>query len=69
LSLGKTSDAQQAAYRWLFATETNPDEIDLIRESLHSGTSMGNDRFKKRIKSVAGVSVGYSKRGRPTKSQ
>ena len=65
LSLGKSSEARQAAYRGLFATAINPDELDLIRACLHSGTPLGNDRFKKKIESVVGGTVGFSKRGRP----
>jgi putative transposase len=38
LSLGKSPEARQAAYRGLFATEINADELDLIGASLHSGT-------------------------------
>jgi len=49
LSLGKTPEARQAAYRGLFETAINSDEIDLIRTSLHSGTPLGNDCFKKRL--------------------
>ncbi|MDD5322661.1 MAG: hypothetical protein PHD43_19020 [Methylococcales bacterium] len=65
MSLGKTPEARQAAYRGLFETAINPDELDLIRASLHSGTPLGNDRFKRQIESVAGCTVGFSKRGRP----
>jgi putative transposase len=65
LSLGKTPVVRQAAYRELFETPIHSDKLDLIRASLHSGTPLGNDRFKKQIESVIGTSVGYSKRGRP----
>jgi putative transposase len=65
LSLGKSSEARLAAFRGLFATEINPDELDLIRACLHSGRPLGNDRFKKKIESVVGGTVGFSKRGRP----
>jgi len=65
LSLGKTPEARQAAYRELFATAINTDELDLIRASLHSGTPLGNDCFKQEIESVVGFTVGFSKRGRP----
>jgi len=34
---------------------------------LHSGTPLGNDRFKQQIESVVGGTVGFSKRGRPLK--
>ena len=65
LSLGKTPEARQAAYRGLFATAIHSDELDLVRASLHSGTPLGNDCFKKKIESVVGCTVGFSKRGRP----
>jgi putative transposase len=65
LSLGKTPEAQHAAYRGLFEIAINPDELDLVRASLHSGTPLGTDRFKQQIESVVGCTVGFSKRGRP----
>lgn len=65
LSLGNTPEARQAAYRDLFATSINSDDLDLIRASLHSGTPLGNDRFKKQIESAAGCTVGFTKRGKP----
>lgn len=61
--------ADQFAYRELFATLTQPDELELIRTSLHSGTPLGNNHFKQQIESVAGCSVGFSKRGRPLKNR
>ena len=67
LSLDKTPDARQAAYRGLFATAINAVELDLIRASLHSGTPLGNGRFKQQIESVVGRTVGFNKRGRPLK--
>jgi len=66
LALGETSEMRQAAYRAGFDIETHPDEIELIRACLHSGTPLGNDRFKKKIESAIGGAVGFSKRGRPT---
>ena len=68
LALDKISELRQAAYRGLFATSIHPDELELIRASLHSGTPLGNDRFKQQIESVVGCSVGFSKRGRPLNS-
>ncbi len=67
MSLGKTSEARQEAYRGLFATAINVDELELIRASLHSGTPLGNDRFKQQIESAVGRSVGFNQRGRPLK--
>jgi putative transposase len=69
LSLGKTPEARQSAYQGLFESAINPDELELIRASLHSGTPLGNDRFKRQIESVVGGAVGFSKRGRPLNSK
>jgi putative transposase len=66
LSLGKTPEARQTAYRSLFSTDANSNELELIRASLHSGTPLGNDRFKRRVESIVGGTVGFSKRGRPS---
>lgn len=66
LALGEAPAGRQAAYRAGFDDETRSDEIELIRACLHSGTPLGNDYFKKKIESVSGARVGYSKRGRPT---
>ena len=67
LSLGNAPEIRQAAYRGLFSTLINSDELELIRASLHSGTPLGNDRFKEKIESALGCTVGFSKRGRPLK--
>lgn len=69
MSLGKSPETQQAAYRGLFATAINPDETELIRASLHSGTPLGNNRFKQHVEAIVGGTVGFSKRGRPVKNQ
>lgn len=65
LSLSDTCEMRQAAYRAGFDIEAQPDELELIRACLHSGTPLGSDRFKKTIESVVGGTVGFSKRGRP----
>lgn len=67
LSLGKSPEARQAAYQGLFTTAIHANELDLIRASLHSGTPLGNERFKQQIESAVGYNLGFSKRGRPLK--
>lgn len=67
LSLGNSSAERETVYRGLFADVICLDELDLIRSSLHSGTPLGNDRFKQRIESIVGGSVGYNRRGRPSR--
>ncbi len=66
VGLGKTPEARQVAYQALFATSIQSDELELISASLHSGTPLGNERFKQQIESVLGCSVGFNKRGRPS---
>lgn len=65
LSLGETPEARQTTYQGLFESAIHPDELDLIRASLHSGTPLGNDLFKQQIASVVGGTIGFSQRGRP----
>lgn len=67
LALGSTPLARQAVYRGLFEKSITPDEIDLIRASLHSGTQLGNDRFKQHIASAIGCTVGFTRRGQPAR--
>ncbi|GJL76405.1 MAG TPA: transposase [Nitrosomonas nitrosa] len=69
LALDKTPETRQAAYRALFETAIHAGELDLIRASLHSGTPLGNEHFKRQIESVVGSRVGFSKRGRPLNSK
>jgi len=68
VGLGKTPEARKVAYRALFTTSIQPDELELISASLHSGTPLGNNRFIQQIESVLGCRVGFSKRGRPLNS-
>ncbi|MEY3123365.1 MAG: hypothetical protein RI993_2190 [Pseudomonadota bacterium] len=59
--------ARQGAYPGLFESPIHSNELDLIRSSLQSGTPLGNERFKQQIASIVGCSVGFNKRGRPSK--
>ncbi len=69
LVLGKTPKARGAAYNAMFDEFSNVDELELIRQSLNSGTPLGSDQFKKNIEEISGNKIGYSVRGRPAKSE
>ena len=69
LRLGNTPDARKLAYQSLFEVETDKNELDIIRASLHSGTPLGDDRFKKKIEAMTGQKVGSIRRGRPRLKQ
>jgi putative transposase len=69
LALGNSAAERQAAYRDLFATEIDPDSLNVVRACLQTGTPLGNDRFRAQIEQALGVKVGYSARGRPRKSE
>jgi hypothetical protein len=53
--------------RTLFATNLDQNTITQLRESLQTGTPLGNDRFRAQIEQALGRAVGFSRRGRPRK--
>lgn len=69
LALGDTPEARQVAYRELFEVKADDNELDIIRASLYSGTSLGNECFKKQIETMVGRKVGLIKPGRPCQSK
>ena len=67
LLLGRTPEERQSAYRGLFDTALEVEEIALQRSALQTGTPLGNDRFRSQIEAVSGRKTGFLKRGRPNK--
>jgi putative transposase len=67
LALGRSDSDRRSAYRALFATHLNQSTIMQLRESLQTGTPLGNDRFRAQIEHALGRAVGFSRRGRPKK--
>jgi putative transposase len=67
LSLGKKEDECCAAYKALFKTHVDVDDLKDIRTSLQTGTPLGNDFFKAKIEAKLGCKVGQARRGRPLK--
>jgi len=68
-SLGDSAIKGSSNYKALFDGVRTEFELDMIRSSLHSGTPMGNDKFKAQVELAVGRKVGWAKVGRPKKSQ
>ena len=66
LGLGNTMTSRRNVYRQLFEIPIDRNETQLIQQSLHSGTPVGNEKFQRYIERVTGNKVGSYKRGRPT---
>ena len=66
LNLDRDTQTRRTVYRALFQSQNIADEHKLIRDSLCSGTPLGNDRFKEYIEQISRCKVGHARRGRPT---
>jgi putative transposase len=67
IGLGASTDLRQKAYQELFVCDFDSDVLELLRQSLQSGTPLGNDQFKARIEAAIGKKIGSISRGRPRK--
>ena len=67
LNLGGTPKLRQQVYQGLFAVDDEADVLNFLRQSLQSGTPLGNDQFKAQIEAVVGRKLGKIGPGRPTK--
>jgi len=66
-ALGRNQEERGYAYRELFRSALNPDQVHNIRATVQTGTPLGNDRFKQQIEQTVQRKVGQSRRGRPEK--
>ena len=67
VALNRLPDARQSAYRGLFDSVADSDELALLRCALQTGTPLGNVRFKMEIEAALDLKVGFARRGRPRK--
>lgn len=67
LGLGASSHSRQKAYESLFDCDLGSDTLEMLSQSLQSGTPLGNDQFKAQIEAVVGCKVGLIRSGRPKK--
>ena len=66
--LGQTAEDRHQAYRELFRSELDSNELGEIRDTVNSSWPLGNDRFKDEIESALKCAVRPPKRGRPVRS-
>ena len=65
IGLGASKDHRQKVYLELFDYDLDSGALELLRQSLQSGTPLGNDQFKAQIERVVGRKVGWICPGRP----
>ena len=65
--LGKSAAKKQQAYRALFRSELDPEDIDKIRKATNGNFSLGDNRFNTKISKKLGRRVTPGKAGRPKK--
>jgi putative transposase len=66
-ALGRDQEERGFAYRELFRSALDPDQVHTIRATVQTGTPLGNDRFKQQIEQTLQRKVGQARRGRPGK--
>jgi putative transposase len=69
MSLGSSSEGRCFAYRELFRTHLDGQDISLIRQAAHYCQPVGDNRFRKQIEQRYGIRVGQMRRGRPRKDE
>lgn len=67
--LGATDLARQQAYRDLFHQPLKPGDVTRVRECLNHNYPLGDDVFKSKIETTAGIRVGRMKQGRPKENR
>ena len=67
ISLGNSAEFRQQSYRDLFSTHLDGETLRNIRKACHSGTPLGNDRFREKVEKKLQCKIGYDCRGRPSK--
>jgi putative transposase len=65
LALGRSEDARRIAYRELFRTEIDPEELAAIRDCTHKGWALGDERFRREIEGMGARRAAPATRGRP----
>ncbi len=67
LAMGRSPADRQSAYRDLFDSPLDVDELELLGYALQSGTPLGSAKFISQIEAMSGRKIGFSRRGRPSK--
>jgi len=69
LSLGLTDKDQKKAYRELFRSHIDSEDVHAIRSACQTGTALGSSRFQEKVELALKAKVGYIQRGRPRKKK
>ena len=69
LLLGATAAERQDAYRDLFKSHMDSNEIKEIRRAITHDVPLGNERFREEIEAMLGRRIQDKRRGRPKKEQ
>ncbi len=67
IALSASAKHRQKAYQALFDENLEGAVHGLFRQSLQSGTPLGNDRFKAQVEAAIGKKIGWVAPGRPKK--
>ena len=69
LSLGRSAQERQSAYRDLFRQSIQPTQLKMIREAVNKGLVLGSGAFKDQIEKSSGQRTRPRERGRPRKEK
>jgi putative transposase len=69
LKLADNQKQRLSAYRGLFKEVIDENLIKEISTSLQTGTPLGSQKFKGEIEELLGMKVGYTRQGRPKKTE
>ena len=67
--MGENNKQRLSAYRDLFKLVLDENLIKEIGSSLQTGTPLGSQKFKDEIEELLGLKVGYTRQGRPKKTE
>ena len=68
-ALGRDADSRRQAYRCLFRAAMKAADLKAIRESLHKGWALGDDRFREHIALLSERRAAPLRKGRPKKNK
>ena len=68
-ALGRDADSRRQAYRRLFRATMNETDLQAIRDSLHKGWALSDDRFRDEIALLSERRAAPLRTGRPRKNK
>ena len=68
-ALGPDADGRRPAYRRLFRAAMKEADLKAIRDSLHKGWALGDDRFLEQIALLSERRAAPLRKGRPRKNK